>query len=85
MLAGKTLTQIATAQGTTCVLDSSGEAYCWGDNSHGQLGDGSFTSSDSPVAVDTSGALAGKTLTQISGDGFAHVRAGQRRGHLLLG
>ena len=70
MLAGKTLTQIATAQGTTCVLDSSGKAYCWGDNSHGQLGDGSFTSSDSPVAVDTSGALAGKTLTRISGDGF---------------
>ena len=69
MLAGKTLTQIATADLASCVLDSSGAAYCWGDNSYGELGDGNFTSSDSPVAVDTSGALAGKTLTQISGAG----------------
>ena len=69
VLAGKTLTQIATAADSTCALDSSGAAYCWGDNGSGQLGDGNFTGSDSPVAVYTGGVLAGKTLTQISGGG----------------
>jgi alpha-tubulin suppressor-like RCC1 family protein len=65
-LAGKTLTQIAAGWGATCVLDSTGAAYCWGLDANGQLGDGSTTDSSVPVAVDTSGALAGKTLTQIA-------------------
>jgi alpha-tubulin suppressor-like RCC1 family protein len=71
-LAGKTLTQISAGGEQTCALDSTGAAYCWGFNFSGELGDGSTASSSVPVAVDTSGALAGKTLTQISaGDEFA--------------
>jgi alpha-tubulin suppressor-like RCC1 family protein len=35
----------------TCRLSSSGIAYCWGDNSYGQLGDGSTTTRLTPVAV----------------------------------
>ena len=69
VLAGKTLTQISGGGGFTCALDSTGAAYCWGDNNVGQLGNGDegpITGSDVPVAVLTSGALAGKTLTQIS-------------------
>ena len=49
-----------------CALDSTGAAYCWGNNDNGQLGDGSTTDSSVPVAVDISGVLAGKTLTQIT-------------------
>ena len=74
VLAGKTLTQISAGGGgglETCALDSTGGAYCWGDNQNGGLGDGSTANSSVPVAVDTSGVLAGKILTHISvgGDG----------------
>jgi alpha-tubulin suppressor-like RCC1 family protein len=68
-LAGKTLTHISTGDFDTCALDSAGAAYCWGYNGEGELGDGSTTDSRVPVAVDTSGALADKTLTQISAGG----------------
>ena len=65
-LAGQTLTQITGGDDYTCALDAAGTAYCWGYNVVGQLGDGSTTDSDVPVAVDTSGPLAGQTLTQIA-------------------
>jgi alpha-tubulin suppressor-like RCC1 family protein len=68
VLAGKTLTQIAGGPGHTCALDSAGAASCWGANGNGQLGNSSTTQSLVPVAVTTSGVLAGKTLTQISTD-----------------
>ena len=44
----------------------SGKAYCWGDDSDGELGNDSTTQSNVPVAVYTGGALSGVTLTQIS-------------------
>lgn len=34
-----------------CGLDEKGHAYCWGWGDFGQLGDGQFTSSNVPVAV----------------------------------
>jgi len=48
----------------TCGLTSGGIAYCWGDNSHGQLGDGSTTLRAAPVAV-----AGGLTFTSLKAGG----------------
>lgn len=67
VLAGKTINKLMVAQDYVCVIASDSLGYCWGWNSHGMLGDGTNVSPYTPVAVDTSGALAGKTLKEISG------------------
>ncbi len=69
-LAGKTLTQINASWYHTCAVDSAGAAYCWGRNAYGQLGDTSYADSSVPAAVDASGALAGKTLIQITAGAY---------------
>jgi alpha-tubulin suppressor-like RCC1 family protein len=66
VLAGVRLTQIATGQNSACALASTGAAYCWGANGSGQLGNGTSAQSSVPVAVSTSGVLAGVTLAQIT-------------------
>ena len=56
-----TLIDISAGDKHTCILNSSGNAYCWGDNAVGQLGNGSTKSSMSPVAV--SGNLKLKSIS----------------------
>lgn len=69
--AGKPVTQIAAGDTHACtVVDS--RAYCWGNNFDGQLGNNTTVDSDLPVAVNTSGALSGKDVTQVAaGDTFS--------------
>ncbi|MEK7954162.1 RCC1 domain-containing protein [Luteolibacter soli] len=64
-LAGKTVAKVSAGVLTSMALTSDGKVYAWGRNDHGQLGDGTTTDRYEPVAVDMSGALAGKTVTDI--------------------
>ncbi len=57
----------------TCAR-ADGRAYCWGDNTYGQLGDGTTTQRKTPVAVSTLGVLSGKIVTSIAA-GDTHVCA----------
>ena len=63
-----TVTSIGAGRFHTCAV-AGGEAFCWGDNSSGQLGRSSIIGSDVPVAVDTSGVLTG-TVSSISSGAF---------------
>lgn len=68
-LSGKSVTQIEAGAVFTCAV-ASGQAYCWGYNSHGQLGNNSTAQSIFPVTVDVSGVLSGKTVARISAGGY---------------
>ncbi|HRQ87095.1 MAG TPA: RCC1 repeat-containing protein, partial [Candidatus Saccharibacteria bacterium] len=65
VLANKTVTAISAGYNNTCVI-ADNQAYCWGTNNKGQLGDGSITNALVPITVETSGLLSGKTIDSIS-------------------
>ncbi len=74
-LAGKSIIALATGKSHSLLLGSDGKMLTWGSGSSGVLGTGSFISrSTTPVEVDTSGLLAGKTVSAISaGFDFNHA------------
>ena len=43
--------QVAAGAGYTCGIQSAGSLWCWGDNSKGQLGDGSTIGRTKPILV----------------------------------
>lgn len=57
-------TRISAGTAHTCALTAAGQAYCWGRNTAGQLGNGTRAPADAPVAV-----LGGHTFVAISAGG----------------
>lgn len=79
-LNGLSLRKVSAGGFNSCAVASNGQAYCWGDNSAGQIGDGTSTMRSSPVAVRVSGVLSGKQITSVNpsaefGTGGAHACA----------
>ena len=63
-----TYVDISAGDTSACALDVSGQAYCWGRNNDGQVGDGttSFAAAATPVA---NGANGGGTYADIDAGG----------------
>ncbi len=65
----------------TCATKSDGSAWCWGDNKHGEVGDGTFNQANSPVHVST----LGTGVASISAGARLPVRAHEGRQCPVLG
>ncbi len=48
---GRQVVQVSVGSSHVCVLDASGKVSCWGLNYYGQLGNGTFTDSHTPVVA----------------------------------
>ncbi|MBK8093331.1 MAG: hypothetical protein IPK32_15415 [Verrucomicrobiaceae bacterium] len=80
-LSGKSVTAITCGGEFSAAATSDGLVFTWGSNSVGQLGNATNTNSTVPVAINTSGVLSGKVVTQISA-GLAHMLACTSDGHV---
>ncbi len=59
--------RMSAGESHTCALAGNGLSYCWGNNSNGQIGDGSGTDRDSPTQVsnltNVAGVVAGQNFS----------------------
>lgn len=86
-LDGVLFSKLAVGDGHICGLTPAGEAYCWGANSQGQLGDGSTAERDRPTPVKAQQGFAeisvgaGHTCA-LTRDGTAFCWGGNKYGQL---
>ncbi len=81
-LAGKQVVAVAAGAYHSFALCADGTLAAWGFNDDGELGNGGTDTSSIPVAVGTSGALAGKQIASLSA-GQYHTLALCRDGTLV--
>lgn len=74
--AGAVITQMSGGYEHTLALSGDGNAYAWGGNGYGQLGDGTTTSSGTPVGVSRGAIPAGVSITQIAAGGYHNLALG---------
>jgi alpha-tubulin suppressor-like RCC1 family protein len=63
---GSGVTAVSVGRNYTCALTSAGAVECWGENTHGQIGDGTTTKKTAPVPV----SGLGSGISAITADGF---------------
>lgn len=81
VLKGRELKSISAGFFHTCALDTEGALFCWGDNSHGQLGKETWHEfSFTPVAVDMSDIIDNRKIVAVS-TGYKHSCAVDEEGH----
>jgi len=73
VLADKTIFAISTGYLHSVALCSDGTLASWGYNIQGQLGDNGSAHQNVPVAVDTSGVLAGKVVVGIASGSYHNL------------
>lgn len=91
VLGGLTFTTVTSGGASSCGLTSQGEAYCWGTNDYGKLGDGHppapFLESASPSRVVgdhrfASLAVGGSHVCGVASDGRGYCWGWNRYGQL---
>jgi alpha-tubulin suppressor-like RCC1 family protein len=75
VLNGKTVQDVRVGLRHSCARANSG-VYCWGNNSAGQVGDGTTTNRSSPVAVSQTGGLTSSNVISVG--------AGSNRGCAVI-
>ena len=73
-LSGKTVVAISAGNKHSLALCSDGTLVAWGSNTNGRLGNNSTTDISVPVAINSFGVLAGKTVVAVAG-GNSHSLA----------
>jgi alpha-tubulin suppressor-like RCC1 family protein len=81
VLSGKTIVALGAGAAHSLVTCSDGTVAAWGNNSSGQLGDGTTNNTSPygkllPVLVDRTGVLAGRTVTALMARSLRGVRMG---------
>jgi alpha-tubulin suppressor-like RCC1 family protein len=74
-------TQVSAGANHTCGVDSRGRAFCWGENTHGQLGNNTDVSSLKPVLVNTDSLTKAVAFVEVKA-GRSHTCARTAQGEI---
>jgi alpha-tubulin suppressor-like RCC1 family protein len=69
---GVTFASISAGKLRSCALTPGGEAYCWGLNNAGQIGDGTTVNRDRPTAVTMPPGVRFRTISTTGGTGIGN-------------